>query len=147
MRRAAIFSLTLFFATLWLSPCATAQETLYKEGSVWDIVLVKTKPGMKNEYLRSLAANWRKIHEEAKTQGLILSYKILSSTAANKQDWDIMLMTEYKGMASLDGYDQKWGALQEKIFGSEAGVTRIYSKQGEMREVLGEKTVREILLK
>ena len=147
MKRTVSISLVVFLVTQCYSLRASAQDLPYKEGTVWDIAFVSTKPGMKNDYLKSLAANWRRIHEEAKKQGLILSYRILSGAAANEKDWDVMLMTEYKDMAALDGFEEKWGALQSRIFGSQQDVTTIYTKQGEMRKILGEKTVREVILK
>ena len=58
---------------------------------------------MSNEYFRHFAANLRGEYEEAKKQGLILSYKLLFGNATNKEDWNLLLMIEYKNMAAFDG--------------------------------------------
>src|SRR3989441_12742948 len=49
------------------------QEKPYKEGSVWTVTFVKVKPGMMDTYLRDLGANRKKLMEQAKKDGLILS--------------------------------------------------------------------------
>ena len=45
--------------------------------------------------------------EEAKSEGLIVSYKILSGAAANKEDFNLVLMIENKNMASFDPDEQR----------------------------------------
>jgi hypothetical protein len=141
----------LFIAGLLLLICipiiSTAQQAPYTEGSVWDITLVKVKYGMGDEYLRSLATTWKLEYDEAKKQGLILSYKILSGTAANEDDWDLMLMTEYKNMASLDGIDEKFRALDTKIIGTEEQQKNLMVKRLDIREIFGDKLMRELILK
>ena len=80
---------------------------------------MKVKYGMGDDYLHSLALTWKAENEEAKKQGLILSYKILSGAAANETDWDLMLMIEFKNMSSLDNVDEKFRAIDAKIYGTE----------------------------
>jgi hypothetical protein len=119
----------------------------YKEGSVYSLVFVRTKPGTTNEYLRSAATGWRNLVEDMKKEGLILSYKVFVGSAANKEDWDVMLLVEYKNMAALDGLEEKIQALAAKSLGPEDMVKAGYIKRNETREVLGEKVVREVILK
>ena len=95
----------LFAAALLLSlslPAQSAAQGLpYTEGSVWSVGFVKTVPGMTNDYYKNLADNWMKMNEAAKKEGLVLSYKVLYGPAANTEDWDVMLMIEYKNMAAI----------------------------------------------
>lgn len=126
---------------------STGQPAPYTEGTVWDITYVRVKPGMGDDYLKSLATTWKNTNEEAKKQGLILSYKILSGDAANRDDWNLMLITEYKNMASLDGFDEKFRAISAKIIGTEDQQKNVMVKRVDMREILGGKQVREIILK
>jgi hypothetical protein len=147
MKYASALSFVALLVLLSLPMQSTAQELPYKEGTVWEVTFVKTVPGMSNDYLKNLAANWRNENEEAKKQGLILSYKILSGSAANKDDWDLLLMIEYKNMAALDGIDEKWNPIDVKIVGSPEQQKVGYTKRNEMREILGSKIVREITLK
>jgi hypothetical protein len=141
----------LFLAGLLMLIClpvlSIAQPAPYIEGSVWDVTLIKVKHGMGDEYLRSLASTWKVENEEAKKQGLILSYKILSGSAANETDWDLMLMVEFKNMASLDGADEKFRAIDPKIYGTEEQMKTLLVKRVEIREVFGDKLMRELILK
>ena len=114
---------------------------------MWEVSFVRTTTGMTNDYLRNLAGIWKINCEEAKKQGLVLSYKILSGAAANKEDWDLMLMIEYKNMATFDGAEAKWEAISAKLVGSEEQRKAGYTKRSEMREILGLKIARELILK
>jgi hypothetical protein len=141
----------LFAAALLLSLSLPAQSVAqglpYTEGSVWSIGFVKTVPGMTNDYYRNLADNWLKMNEAAKKEGLVLSYKVLHGSAANTEDWDIMLMIEYKNMAAMDGMAEKMEALSGKLLGSQDTRRVGAVKRNEIREILGGKLVREIILK
>jgi hypothetical protein len=147
MKLAHTFSFMILFVLLCLPPQSAAQELPYKEGTVWEVTFIRTKPGMSNDYLRHFAANLRAEYEEAKKQGLIMSYRFLSGLAANKDDWDLMLMVEYKNMAVLDDANEKWEAISTKVGGSQEQRNVRYIKRSEMRETLGHKIVRELILK
>jgi hypothetical protein len=136
----------LFIALICFPMINRAQDLPYTEGSVWDITFVRTKPGMDLDYLKSLAAEWQKQNEELKRQGVILSYKILSGFPANQEDWDLMLMVEYKNMAALDGIVQKYMNVVSKMRTEDQQRTG-YIKRSEMRDIFGDKVVRELILK
>jgi len=139
----------LFLFALLLLPLqeSLSQELPYDEGTVWSIIFIRTKPGMSNEYFRHFATNLRGEYEEAKRQGLILSYKLLFGNAANKDDWDLLIMIEYKNMAAFDGVEEKWETISAKLDGSQEQQKLGYTKRSEMRETFGTKIVREIILK
>jgi hypothetical protein len=119
----------------------------YSEGSVFAMTFVRTRPGMTNDYLKNLRAIYRKVMEDAKSQGLILSYHVFLAPAANRSDWDVMTVIEYKNMAALDGVDEKWEAIYAKVIGSEQEQRSGSQQRGKVRDILGEKIVREIVLK
>ena len=139
----------LFLFTLLLLPLqeSLSQELPYNEGTVWRITFIRTKPGMSNEYFRHFADNLRDGYEEGKKQGLILSYKLLFGDAVNKDDWNLLLMVEYKNMAAFDGAESKWEAINAKLIGTPKQRMIGYTTRGEIRETLGSKIVREIILK
>ena len=78
--------LLLFFSLLYLSEDASAQDKSYTEGSVWQISFVKTKRPYFDDYLTNLSNGWKKVMEEAKSEGLVISYKVLSSPAGSAYD-------------------------------------------------------------
>jgi hypothetical protein len=147
MKLMSILLAAALLVSLSLPAQSVAQGLPYKEGSVWSVGFIKTKPGMTNDYYRNLAQNWRMTNEAAKKEGLVLSYKILSGPAANTDDWDIMLLIEYKNMAAMDGMAEKMEELGSKIMGSEDQRRAGAIKRNEIRDILGGKLVREIILK
>ena len=89
--------------------------------------MVKTKPGMSDDYLKALAKIFKSTNDEAKRQGIITDYKILVGDAATQQDYDILLMIEYPNMAALDGLRDKttrsapkWLALKTSSVNSQS---------------------------
>jgi hypothetical protein len=79
----AIATLSLGIASL----CSAQSDAPYTEGPVWNITMVKAKPGMGDEYLKGLAKTFKGTLDEAKKQGLVMDYKILLGDAATPQDF------------------------------------------------------------
>jgi len=123
------------------------QEKPYREGSVWTVTFVKVKPGMMDTYLRDLGANRKKLMEQAKKDGLILSERLLSGDATGREDFDLILMVEFKNWAAFDGLSDKFRALAEKMVGSEDKQMQMMTKRTEVREIVGTKTMQEIFLR
>jgi len=140
----AICSLLLF---MLINVSAFAQDRQYTSGTVWTVSMVKTKANMGVEYLNSLKANWKAINDEAKAQGLIISYKILSGSASNPEDFDIMLMVETKDLASTEGNEAKWEALRKKVMGGEEAIKTVNQARVNLREMYGSKMMREVIYK
>jgi len=124
-----------------------AQTRLFKDGNVWEVSFIKTKPNMGTEYLNSLKANWKAIHDEAIKQGLVLSYKMLAGNASNPQDWDVMLMVEYKNLAAMEGNDDKWDAIMKNVMGGDEAMKSTNEKRVNIREIYGSKVLREVVYK
>jgi hypothetical protein len=131
--------------TAWAGPAQA--EAPYTEGSVWQVTMVHTKPGMSDDYLKGLAKNLKTTLEEQKKQGLILSYKILLGEAATPGDFDIVNMVEYANMAALDGLREKTDPIATKLIGNEDQQRQSAMKRAEIREIVGSKLMREITLK
>src|SRR5260370_40442445 len=68
-----------------------AQSTApYTEGAVWQITMVKTKPGMGDDYLNALARIFKSTNEEAKNQCIFNDYTILIGYPSTHQDCDLL---------------------------------------------------------
>src|SRR5688500_573871 len=74
----------------------------YRNGTVWDVGFIRMKPGMESAYLNYIATDWKRNQEELKKAGLIVSYKVLTTEPHNPGDFNIMLMTEYKDLATME---------------------------------------------
>ncbi len=126
---------------------AIAQDKPYKEGPVWALTFIKVKPGMFDVYMRDVGPIRKQVMDEAKKQGLVLSYKLFGGISANHADWDVLFMDEYKNWAAFDGLTQKFEAIQGKLIGNEEKRTRLMIKRTDVREIVGEKVMQELILK
>jgi len=147
MRHLVRATLPVLLVSMILAVAVRADEAPYTEGSVMEMTFVRVTPGGDEAYLKYLDAQWKALNEAAKTNGLILSYHIIQTAAANKDDWNMVLVVEYKNMAALDGLETKMRALVEKTFGSIDKAEQQTAKRGEIREIIGEKIGRELILK
>jgi hypothetical protein len=136
------------------SPAAATKDTAttgsmapYTEGAVWEITMVRTKAGMDDDYIKNIANAWKATNEEAKKQGIIVDYKVLMGDAANKDDFNVLLMVQFKNMAAFDGLREKTDPIARKLIGTEDTMRQASMKRMEIREILGNKTMREITLK
>src|SRR5438034_7413090 len=130
-----------------VSVCSAQSDAPYTEGPVWNISLIKAKPGMVDEYLKGLAKTLKGTLEEAKKQNLILDYKILLGNAATPQDFDILVMVESKNMAAQDNVREKFDPITRKVVGTTDQQQAMAVKRLDIREIMGSKLMREITLK
>src|SRR6266404_2008889 len=108
----------------------------YTEGSVWQITMVRTKPGMTDDYLKGLAKTLKAAIEEEKKQGFVVSYKILLGEAATPLDYNVMNMIEFKNMAAFDNLREKTDPIFMKIAGGEQQLREGAIKRAEIRDVV-----------
>jgi hypothetical protein len=118
----------------------------FRNGSVWQIAFIRMKPGMDTAYLTYLGTEWKSEQEALKKEGLTLSYRVIATEPHSPTDWDLMLMTEYKDLASMEAAESKADALAQKLFGGDEKMRQGYKDRSEIREVLGNRLAREIVL-
>ena len=147
MRTSGIVFLFVSASLALVPQLSVAQGKPYQEGTVWSVSFIRVKPGMLETYLRDLAVARGKVMAEAKKQGLVVSEKVLSGDASGRDDWDLMLMVEYKNWAALDGLQDKFDAVALKVVGSQETQSQLRVKRNELREILGSKTLQEITFK
>jgi hypothetical protein len=136
------------FAMLTNVPKLKAADALpYTEGSVFEMTFIRTLPGGYDAYMKFVQGEWKKVNDAAKKEGLILSYRVGTASPANKDDWDVVLIVEYKNMAALDGLEEKFREAAEKVAGSSKDQEKRSEERSKLREVLGIKLVRELNLK
>ena len=139
----ALAALSLGIASL----CSAQSDAPFTEGPVWNITMVKVKPGLGDQYLKGLAKTLKGTLDEAKKQNFIISYKILLGDAATPQDFNILVMVESKNMAALDNAREKFDPIAKKVVGSTEEQEKTAVQRLEIREITGNKLMREITLK
>jgi hypothetical protein len=146
----ALWRLSTFvlFGVLSLSSgMVYGQEKPYTQGSVWSFEMIRVKPGMFDVYMRDVLPLRTKIDAEAKKQGLIISSHVMTGPATGRDDFNVVFLTEYKNWAAFDGLDAKYDAIVSKIIGPEEKQVQLMTKRTEVREILGEKVMQELIAK
>lgn len=144
-KRTLIGSLVLAVLIAGVSVFAQVNRP-YRNGTVWDIAYIRMKPGMETAYLNYLAGPWKANQEAAKKEGLILSYRVIGVEGHGPNEWNLMLMTEYKDLATMEGNEDKGDALAQKMIGNDEKQMQGYKDRSEIREVMGNRLGREIVL-
>jgi hypothetical protein len=118
----------------------------YHDGPVWEIAFIKTKAGMEDRYMRYLAEEWKREQEAMKKAGYILDYKVIATEPHGTQDFNVILMTEFKDLTTMEANAEKAEALGQQLFGGQAKIESGYQDRGSYREVIGSRLAREIVL-
>jgi hypothetical protein len=145
MRRIVTMSIALLVLIAGISVYSQVKRPYYN-GSVWNISFIRMKPGMETAYMDYLAGQWKANQEAAKKEGLIISYKVLSVEGHSPNEWNLMLMTQYKDLASMEANEDKADALAQKVVGDDEKQRQGYKDRSEIREVMGDRLAREIVL-
>lgn len=147
MKRNRILIGSLVVIILGMSVVVLAQVARpYRNGSVWNVAFIRIKPGMDSAYMNYLATDWKKSQEASKKEGLIMSYKVLSTEAHGSGDFNLLLMTEYKNLATMEANESKEENLAQQVVGNDATQMQGYKERLEIREVLQDRLAREIIL-
>ena len=150
MSKLKILCATLTAALIGIGSSALSEpkpsDRSYEMGHVFRYSFVKYRAGKRGEYLENLGNQYVRELEEAKRQGVILSYKIVNGEATTPQDWNVLMILELKDNAALDTFDEKMDAIADKVIGEQA------DKKGDdvratIRDYLGIKTAREVVYK
>ncbi|HYY70257.1 MAG TPA: hypothetical protein VE734_11020 [Terriglobales bacterium] len=119
----------------------------FHEGTVWTITFVHTKPGLNLKYMEYLATEWKKEQEALKKAGLTLDYKVLGTESHGPNDWDLMLMTQFKDLATLEANEDKMEAVAMQALDlNDQKMIQGYQERASWREIIGDRLTREIIL-
>ena len=144
-RNALVGSLAVGLLILGISVYAQVNRP-YHNGTVWNIAFIRIKPGMDTAYLNYLAGSWKAEQEAQKKEGNILSYKVLSVEGHTPGEFNLMLMTEYKNLATMEANQDKAQAVVQRVIGNDEKQMQGYKERLEIREVMGNRLAREIIL-
>jgi hypothetical protein len=118
----------------------------FHNGSVWLLQFIRVKPGMDNAYKNWLAGDWKKEQEAFKSQGLLLDYKVLETESHGTNDFNMILMTEARNLATLEANEQKFDAVAQQVSGSDQQQEQGYKNREALREPLATRIAREVVL-
>jgi hypothetical protein len=85
--------------------------------------------------------------EGLKKAGVIVAWGVYDSESRDQNDWNIALTTTYKNMAALDNLRDRVDPIQRQVFGSIERSSEAMVKRGEMRDIVGNRLLRELIIK
>jgi len=139
--------LSMCLAASPLSLNAQAQDVRqYTEGPVTLVQEMGIEYGHFEEYIYWLNSTWKPTMEATKKAGIIIDYKVFSSTPPSPDHPDIILWITYKNMAALDRGVEEEEVAKTVICSTECqNAARVH--RNEYRKVLRREYIRELFLK
>jgi len=120
---------------------------VYKEGPVTAVTYVKIKPGQFDNYMKWLDTSFKGENDALLEAKIITGYKVYGNQARDSHDADLILSVTYANMAALDNLNERTDAITEKFEGNLDKQNQGFADRGSMREILGSKYIRELVLK
>ena len=139
-----VFALILLFA----APAVAQQSARpYTEGPVTDVQFIRVKSGHSDEYMAFLAGPYKRLMEAQQKAGVITGWAVYASDARDQEDWNIALTTNYKNMAALDNLRDRVDPINKQVYGSVDQSSEAMVKRGEMRDILGNRLLRQLIIR
>src|SRR5205809_2935352 len=139
--------LSMCLAASSLSLNARAQdERQYTDGPVTLVQEMAIEYGHFEEYIDWLNSTWKPTMEATKKAGIIIDYKVFSSTPPSPDHPDVILWITYKNMAALDkGIEEE--AVAKNVIGSTEVQNKARVGRNEYRKVLRREYIQQLILK
>lgn len=120
----------------------------FSPGTVWTVTMIKVKAGMDPAYLQFLDTDFKKEMDTMVKANFMKSYKILRSMDDDDRSWNVLLLEEFPSLASMEANEEKADKLVTEVMGiSDQKQMEGYQDRSKIREVLGIRTTRELVLK
>ncbi len=119
----------------------------FTPGTVWGVTTIKIHPGMDQAYLEYLDTQLKKESDISIKNGFMKSYKILRSQD-DDSGWNMLILREYESFASLEKNEEKADEVLRQATGidDQKGMQG-YTDRSKIRDVMGTKFMREVILK
>jgi hypothetical protein len=136
----------LFFITT-VPVSAQQSPRPYSEGAVRSVSYIRVKPGRFDDYMAYLAGPYKQFMDAQKKAGIITGWAVYNSPGRDEKDWNIVLTTDFKNMAALDNLDDRTDPIVKQVMGSNEKANEGMVKRGEMRDLVGNRLLRELIIK
>ena len=119
----------------------------FTPGSVWGVSMIRIHPGMDQAYLEYLDTQLKKESDISVKNGFMRSYKILRSQD-DDSGWNMLILREYDSYASLEKNEERADEVLRRATGidDQKGMQG-YIDRSKVRDVVGTKFMREVVLK
>ena len=119
----------------------------FTPGTVWGVTTIRIHSGMDQAYLEYLDTQLKKESDISIKNGFMKSYKILRSQD-DDSGWNMLILREYDSFASLEKNEEKADEVLRQATGidDQKGMQG-YTDRSKIRDVMGTKFMREVILK
>lgn len=146
--KSLIAGISLMVASVTLVPtAASAQESSYRPGTVWDASRIDVLPGQFENYMDYLATTWKKIQELGKAEGVIVEYHVLATNNARAGEPDLILLVEYKDYQTTAQQEAMRKKVQAALALDNRSAAAGNAERMKMRDSLGSTEYQELILK
>lgn len=119
----------------------------FTPGSVWGVTTIRIHPGMDQAYLEYLDTQLKKESDISIKNGFMKSYKILRAQD-DDSGWNMLILREYESFASLEKNEEKADEVLRQATGiDDQKNMQGYMDRSKIRDVVGTKFMRELILK
>lgn len=98
-----------------LAPATVPQGARDAEAPVWTMQVLEVKPGMFGLALGKLDDTWMRVREEAKREGIVVSYNRIAERTGDSSARHILLLTEFRNEASWRKSDKLLGEIEARL--------------------------------
>lgn len=152
MKKTVIYLSIFMLSLLFVMPSVSyaQDEKLYEPVSVWNLTFVRLKANMGDEYLKNLKNTWVASMDAFVKEGMIQSYMILEGDAFGTDDFDLILMTEFKNYATFDPNPEREAKMKQieaslaASMGGEDKMDAVVTSYADMRRIVGRKMMTQI---
>lgn len=118
----------------------------FSPGSTWTVTMVKVAAGMDQAYMEYLSTQFKKAEDAQVKAGVQKSYKVLR-TVENAGDWNLLILREYNSLAAYEAEEERRDTVRRQSEGSDQDAMKGYEDRSRIRELVGTKIAREVILK
>ena len=119
----------------------------FTPGTVWGVTTIRIHPGMDQAYLEYLDTQLKKESDISIKNGFMKSYKILRGQD-DDSGWNMLILREYDSFASLEKNEEKADEVLRQATGiDDQKSMQGYTDRSKIRDVMGTKFMREVILK
>jgi hypothetical protein len=120
----------------------------YSNGSIWTVTMIRIEAGKDPAYLQYLDSEFKKESDAEVKANYMKSYKVLRTLDDDSASWNMLLMREYSSLAQMEADEEKADTLSRQVLGEDdqKGMQG-YENRAKIRQILGTKTMRELMLK
>ena len=126
---------------------STQDERQYAEGPVTLVQEIAVEYGHFEDYIDWLNSTWKPTMEATKKAGIIIGYKVFSSTPPSPDHPDVILWITYRNMAALDRGVEEEAVAKKKVICSTDCQNKARVGRNEYRKVPRREYIRELILK